>query len=197
MLPWGHLAVGYLLYTVLARVRWRRPPRDSATVALALGTQLPDLVDKPLNWWFGVFDGRGAAHSLLVITAFCALAVAASRRYGGTDTVGPFALGLYTHPVADAWQALLTGQFEDATFLVWPLLGVPTYPKDSISDHTTAWLAELRLFSTAPVEALTTPFGVQVGLFTVLVIVWVLDGVPGVRTPVRVLRRVAAAIRTG
>ena len=61
MWPWGHLALGYLLHSPLARARFGRPPTDRATLLLVIGTQLPDLVDKPLAWWLGVLPaGRSS-----------------------------------------------------------------------------------------------------------------------------------------
>jgi hypothetical protein len=48
MWPWGHLAVGYLLSAGAAYLRDHSSPRGLAVVALAAGTQLPDLLDKPL-----------------------------------------------------------------------------------------------------------------------------------------------------
>ena len=67
MWPWGHAAAGYLLYTLWARRRFHRPPAGAATLALAVGTQFPDLVDKPLAWTFGISpSGRAGAHSLLI-----------------------------------------------------------------------------------------------------------------------------------
>ena len=66
MLPWGHLAVGYLAYSLAVRVRSGGPPAGLAVAALAVGTQFPDLIDKPLVSWVSVLpSGRsqiGRAH---------------------------------------------------------------------------------------------------------------------------------------
>jgi hypothetical protein len=50
MLPLGHAALGYLLYTVAGRVSGKQVPLRYAIVPLAVGTQFPDLVDKPLAY---------------------------------------------------------------------------------------------------------------------------------------------------
>jgi hypothetical protein len=77
MWPWGHLALGYLLYSPFARARFGRPPTDRATLLLAFGTQLPDLVDKPLAWRLDVLPaGRTLGHSLLSVVAVSALVYA-------------------------------------------------------------------------------------------------------------------------
>jgi len=189
MLPWGHLAVGYFVYTVLVRTRVRRAPDGVPTIVLLIGTQLPDLVDKPLNWWFGILDGRGIAHSLLVVIAVCGLAVVVASAYDRTDVAGALSVGLLSHLLADAWHALLSGQFGRAAFLVWPLLPAPTYPKDTPTDHLAAWLDQLRLLPAEPVAFLTGAFGFQLVLFCIMLGVWAADGAPGLGATWRFLTR--------
>lgn len=189
MMPWGHLAVGYLVYTMLIRVRGHRAPTGVPTLALAFATQLPDLVDKPLNWWFSIFDGRGISHSLFTVTALCALVFFIARAYDQDELPVAFSIGMYTHLLGDAGSALLSGQFDRATFLVWPLLPAPTYPKDSLADHLDAWLAFLRMAPNAPVEFLTSRFGFQILLSIVLFGIWASDGFPGVGTLWRLVTR--------
>jgi hypothetical protein len=193
MLPWGHLAVGYLVYTVLVRVRGRRAPAGAPTLGLALGTQLPDLVDKPLNWWFGIFDGRGIGHSLLAVTAFCLLVAVVAYRYDRLELGGALSIGIYTHLLGDSYQALLSGEFASAAFLLWPLVPAPTYPKDSLFEHLDAWVAYLQaLPQLSPTAILSSGFGFQLVLLFVLFGIWALDGFPGVGTLWRFVTRRAA-----
>ena len=49
MWPWEHLTIGYLAYSLLSRLAWRRPPTVGTAITVAFGTQFPDLVDKPLG----------------------------------------------------------------------------------------------------------------------------------------------------
>jgi hypothetical protein len=189
MMPWGHLAVGYLAYTVLVRVQGRRAPEGAPTLVLALATQLPDLVDKPLNWWFSIFDGRGISHSLLAVTVVCALVFVLARKYDRDELSVAFLVGMYTHLLGDAGSALLSGQFDRATFLLWPLLPAPTYPKDSLIDHLDAWLFYLRMLPQSPMEFLTSRFGFQILLLFGLFGIWALDGFPGVGTLWRLVTR--------
>jgi hypothetical protein len=151
----------------------------SPVLVLAVATQLPDLVDKPLNWLFGVLDGRGIGHSLVVLAVVCALALQVARRYDPPALAGALSVGLLSHPLADAWRPLVAGRFERATFLLWPLLPVPTYPTDSLGGHLDVWGAQLRLLSAAPLAFLTSGFGVQFVLFSVVLGVWGLDGTRG------------------
>lgn len=189
MMPWGHLAVGYLAYTVLTRVRGHRAPEGLPTLVLVFATQLPDLVDKPLNWWFGIFDGRGISHSLFAVTALCVLVFVAARTYDRDELGVAFSVGMYTHLLGDAGSALLSGEFDRAAFLVWPLLPAPTYPKDSLADHLDAWLVFLRMAPDTPVAFLTSRFGFQLLLSLALFGIWALDGFPGIGTLWRFVTR--------
>ena len=191
MLPWGHLAFGYLVYTAGTRLRNRRPPAGVPTLAMALGTQLPDLVDKPLNWWFGVFDGRAVGHSLVTLVPLCALVALVVRRHDRGDLAGGFSVGALTHLLGDSYGAFFAGQFDRASFLVWPLLPAPTYPSDGLADHLRRWVAELEAFSAVrPVDLLASPFGAQFVSVAALVAVWAYDGFPGVATLRRLIGRV-------
>lgn len=197
MLPWGHLAVGYLVYAALTRLRLRRSPTGVPTIVLVLATQLPDLVDKPLNWWFGILDGRGVAHSVLVVAAVCVLAAIVAAEYDRTDIGSAFSIGLFSHLFADALQAVLAGQFGQAAFLLWPLFPAPTYPKDAPADHVVVWLDQFRAIVTTPAAGLTTWFGFQLVLVLVALVVWIADGAPGLDTAWRVfVHRRIESLRT-
>jgi membrane-bound metal-dependent hydrolase YbcI (DUF457 family) len=128
MWPWGHLAVGYLLYSPLARTRFERPPDAQAILLLTFGTQFPDLVDKLLAWELDVLPaGRTLAHSLLTVAVVTTLVYAYSKRRGSTDLGLAFAVGYVSHPFADALFPLLNGQYQYAAYLFWPLFGLPSW----------------------------------------------------------------------
>jgi hypothetical protein len=183
MFPWGHLAVGYLTYTVLTKVWAGRAPASVPTVALAVGTQFPDLVDKPLGWWFGVYDGRAVGHSLPVAVAVCVGLVYLARRYDRQDVAAAFSVGVFTHLAGDASDALVTGNLREASFLLWPVLAPPSYPKDSLVDHLGAWLVQGRILAqSSPTALLESRFGFQLAMFVLLVVIWAMDGFPGVGT---------------
>jgi hypothetical protein len=124
MLPLGHLAVVLLPTTLYALVRDRRLPSGTVTLLLVLGTQLPDLIDKPLAWTFGVLpSGRMFAHSLVVcLPVLAVLTVVAHRR--GRGWLGLlFSVAYLSHLAGDFYPILYHGT--DYYFfpnLFWPLL---------------------------------------------------------------------------
>ncbi|MFB6252114.1 MAG: metal-dependent hydrolase, partial [Halobellus sp.] len=97
MLPWGHLAVGYLLYTFGTHLLQRSAPAGQAVLLLAVGTQLPDLVDKPLNWWLDIFDGRAIGHSMFAAVVISILFFSVMRRYDREDLAVALSVGLVSH----------------------------------------------------------------------------------------------------
>jgi membrane-bound metal-dependent hydrolase YbcI (DUF457 family) len=128
MWPWGHAAVGYLCYSALRVARADALPVARAPVlAVGVGTQVPDLVDKPLAWELGLLPGgRSLAHSLVILLPLLAVlwirAAPENRRL-----VAAFGVGLLSHPLADALYPILDGEIRALTFLAWPLLPLPAY----------------------------------------------------------------------
>jgi hypothetical protein len=127
MWPWAHAAVGYLCYAAYCRYGGRRPAGPAA-LAVGLGTQLPDLIDKPLAWYLGVLPhGRSFAHSLVtgvpfVLAPLVVLCVARGRR----DLGVALAVGYLSHLVGDGYAAALAGNWRGLGYLAWPLVPAPT-----------------------------------------------------------------------
>jgi hypothetical protein len=168
MWPWGHLAVGYLIYAALSRWRFDEPPSAAATVAVAFGTQFPDLVDKPLAWTFQVLpSGRSLAHSLLTATVVCVLVYVYARRHGWARPAVAFAVGYLSHPFADALSPVLAGEYDYVRYLGWPVLDQPPY---DTSGGFAAQFADLE--PSAAVLAGTVLVGFAL-------VVWLRDGRPG------------------
>lgn len=151
MLPWTHAAVGYLLLVGLWLALGRRVSK-AELVAVLVGTQLADLVDKPLAWWFGVLPaGRSLAHSLLFAVPLTALVVGVAWRRRHPEVGAAFGLGYLSHLAGDVYVAVYYWRVEEFTFLLWPLL--PPYPYD---DFTGFW-------NFAGTVELTLPLVVAVG----------------------------------
>lgn len=161
MFPWGHLAVGYLVFAFLTQFRYRRPQTAAALVALAVGTQLPDLVDKPFAWYLNVLvSGRSLGHSLFVALLLCGLAVALARRYDRSLAGIAFSCGYLTHLAADGLYPLLGGEFADLGYLLWPVTSIP-------SDDSGYSIVSML------VEGAVSPLGLfEFGLLVVAIGVW-------------------------
>lgn len=167
MWPLGHIAVGYLLYAFSTRARFDRPPGHVPALALVLGTQFPDLVDKPLAWYLGMIPtGRSLTHSLLVLVLLVfALALVAGRN-GRRETATAFGIGAFSHVLADSIPALW-GE-ADLNMLLWPVLPVEPY-----ETGPPTVLALLR-------ESLGEPyFLTEFVLAAVALALWRRDGYPG------------------
>ncbi|EFW91272.1 membrane-bound metal-dependent hydrolase [Haladaptatus paucihalophilus DX253] len=163
MWPWGHLAVGYLAYSGLRRTRTTRPPTGTDVIALVVGTQFPDLVDKPLAWWVGVLPtGRSLAHSLLTASVLLAVTYGICRRNGHRSRWAAFAVGYVSHPFADVLLTVLAGGYGRATFLLWPILPLSS-PASGPS-----------------VVGVPGDFPIELSLVVAAVYVWLADGAPGV-----------------
>lgn len=183
MWPWGHAAVGYLAYALYLHATGRRPA-DGPVLAVALGTQLPDLVDKTLSWYVPVLPaGRSLAHSLIAVVLLSAVGYAVARRYDRADVAVGFAIGYLTHPLADGLQAFAAGEWRFLTYLVYPLLPAPEYP----GEH--GLLAHL-------LRVQATPWTVGEVLLTIAALaVWRHHGYPGLVTLRGWLRRATAPLR--
>lgn len=170
MWPWGHAAVGYLLYTAYRRYRDGLAPSGPAALAVLLGTQFPDLVDKPLSWTFAVLpSGRSLGHSWLV--AGTVLVVA----WWGLDEreramLLPFGVGWLSHGLADGIVSAVTWEPAYLGYFLWPLTGTPPYETDP------SFLAHV-----LGIE-LTPYFFAQFILFAIALFVWNRDGRPGLGT---------------
>ncbi|QCJ45841.1 metal-dependent hydrolase [Haloprofundus sp. MHR1] len=126
MLPWGHAALGYLLYSYGLRLRRTGPPSGlAATCALAVGTQFPDLVDKPLSWTFKVLPGgRTLAHTLFVAVPLLLAVAFVARRFDRRRVGDAFVVGYASHLLGDVLWQLGQGNVRVLAFLVWPLIPV-------------------------------------------------------------------------
>ena len=166
MWPWEHLAFGYVWLALGSRGWNGRPPSNLAAVALAVGTQFPDLVDKPLAWVFGILpSGVSLGHSILfaVPVAGTVLLVAEwrNRRAAGT--------------------AFLVGGTVSAGYMLWPLVPAP-------SVHREPFLATVQSLWVNFVQFLGTPrgqlyFTLEVVFLVGTLALWVRDGTPGIPRP--------------
>lgn len=179
MLPWTHAAVGYLLVSALSRHRRGRPPGDAAAVAVAVGTQLPDLIDKPLAWHAGVLPaGRSVSHSLLALAVVAVVVRGVTRRHEAAALV----VGYATHLAGDAVGPLLAGEFGAVSYLAWPLVAVDGGGAD--------YSILAFLLATEPTPSVLAGLALTV----IGAVRWWRDGAPGPALGLRLLRRGQRAV---
>jgi hypothetical protein len=192
MWPWEHVLFAYVCYSLSVHARHRRRPTGTAVVVLAVGAVLPDLVDKPLAWQFGLFEtGYAVAHSAFVaVPAVLAVAVLARRRGAGVAG-GAFGVGYLLHLVGDVVPASVSRRTLDLSPVLWPVSDrVPVDAGGSLTESTAALLRQY----VAQVVALdlTAVVALQLGSVAFGAALWVFDGCPGVATVAAPLRRLAA-----
>ena len=188
MWPWEHLAFGYVLYSALTHLVWRRSPRGEEALALALATQLPDLIDKPLSWGFDVFPtGYAVGHSVFfaVPVAFAVAALAARRDRPLAGVA--FGVGYASHLAGDVLSPLRAGGDLGFERLLWPLVTFEGYATEL------GFLGRFGLYVGRYLGEVTEPEHLPfllayLGLLLGVTALWVLDGAPGVRSLVRALR---------
>ncbi len=188
MMPWAHLAIGYLVYSLGMRLWHRRPPSGEATLVLVLGTQLPDMIDKPVSWWLNIYDGRAIGHSLLVMIPLCLVIYAVLRRRDRGGWGVALSVGVITHILGDAWLALLAWKPKaGAGYLLWPVWPAPPYPAEGPGDHFERWLATVRSINYESLDAfLHTFLSLPVAFSLVFFGLWAIDGFPAARTSKRI-----------
>ncbi|WP_336023531.1 metal-dependent hydrolase [Halobellus salinisoli] len=180
MWPWEHAAVGYLAWSVLVHVLRRRPPTGVEAVVVVLASVLPDLVDKPLGWEFGVFSsGYGAAHSV-----FFAIPVAVGVTHlldelGRREIGAAFAVGYLSHLPGDLFVGFVREGRLPIERVLWPIRTVESsYPggfSGTLREYLRAYAGEL-------LEGdLGTAAVVGSGALAVCVAVWLYDGAPVLR----------------
>lgn len=187
MLPWGHAAVGYLCVSVAVRHRCRVPPHGPAAIAVAIGTQLPDLIDKPLAWTFGLTpSGRSLAHSLAFLAGLSVLVWLLATRYDRRLEGSAFVGAYLSHVLVDMLPAALAGEWAKLGALLWPITPVYRYP-DELNRSIIGFFLELE-----PAELVS----LELGITAVALALWAYDGTPGIRTALRAVRRHAMRLRT-
>jgi len=168
MWPWGHLAVGYLAWSLWCRGVYRRPPLSSEAFVVVVGSQFPDLVDKTLAWSFSVLSfGRSLAHSTFTFVFVSAAAIWLARRYDRPTLGVAFAVAYASHLLSDALQPILRGNFHRLGYLLWPITPAPRGEGDSI----------LMALQSVSFGDFAGYHGLAILLYLV---VWILDGLPGV-----------------
>ncbi|WP_138798458.1 metal-dependent hydrolase [Halostella sp. PRR32] len=179
MWPWEHLALGYVVYSLLGHALERKAPSDIGAVAVGVGTQLPDLVDKPLSWGLGITEtGYSVGHSLFLAPVVCLAAVALGRRYGDGRIVVAFAVGYLSHLFGDIVYPLFLGRGVAPSVVLWPVVTQP--PSNSHLGFVQLVTRYLVRYARQMAALDVTPYLLfQLCLGLCVLLLWLYDGMPG------------------
>ncbi len=197
MWPWEHVLFAYVFYSAFVHLGYRLAPADWPTVGLAVGAFLPDLVDKPVSWQFGLVEtGWGPAHSVFVAVPVVVATYAVVRRRGAGRVGVAFGFGYLLHLPADVVPASLSRGRPYLAPVLWPYSSPtvdadPTSFLDGLVGLLAEYAAELVALEPSPTLAL------QLGSILLGGLLWLYDGRPGLGILVDPLRHVARTVRSG
>lgn len=188
MWPWEHAAVAYIVYSLLTRITTHEAPGAGATVAVLVGSQLPDLIDKPLAWWLHVLpSGRSLAHSLLFSVLFFAVALWIGSRRDRPDLGIALGAGSLLHLPGDVFYPVLLGHGPDYKFLFYPFISREAYAGPGAIIKVSSLASDFLAF--LQTARGTLYLSGELALFFGALWLWVWDGKPGLGMFSRHIRR--------
>lgn len=188
MWPWEHAAVAYIGYSVFNRLTNGTTPVAGPVVALLLGSQIPDLIDKPLAWWLQILpSGRSLGHSLLFALPVSALAIWTGRYRHRTDIGVAFAFGYLSHLPGDVVYPVLLGDRPAVGFLLYPLVPRADTVESGVLLKVFDLAGDFLVFLQTSRGMLY--LGGEIALLLVTLWLWVGDGKPGFGVFSRHVRR--------
>lgn len=182
MWPWEHAVIGYVAFSLLVHLFLHRSPTGRETGVFVLASVLPDLVDKPLAWQFGVFEsGYALGHSVFFAVPLSITAFLVAARYDRPTLGGAFGVGYLLHLPFDVIPHLLRSGWFPIERVLWPVTRAePSHQGgfvDTFDGYFQRYLAEL--LSGDP-----TGYTVAVlGMIAFSIALWAYDGFPGLREP--------------
>ncbi len=182
----------YVFYSLYLRGRYRARPEDWSVVALVFGSVLPDLVDKPLAWQFGLFEsGYAAAHSVFVAVPLSLVVILVAKRHGQSRIGAAFAVGYLLHLVGDVLPASLSRGRLYLDPILWPFAEPHQTDHvanggsflDGVRGLLSEYVAQLVTMEVTAVVAL------QLGSVMFGTALWILDGRPGVKPVTNAIKK--------
>lgn len=131
MFPAEHLIVALIPTCMIIIGINRELPEPSVIGAVFLGSQFPDLIDKPLAFQFGAIPtGRVFIHSLPIALPFLIAVVMFGQRTNRLPLALVFSFALLTHLITDTHHLLIAPNPSLSPDLFWPL--VKPVPRPSV-----------------------------------------------------------------
>ena len=131
MLPHEHFITAFVPVVAYFAIRYRQLPSAGVVFVVFVGSQFPDLVDKPLTLANLIPWGRVFMHSLPfalpIATIVLLYAVATDQQHLG----GGFVFAYLLHIPGDWYGRLLSGEIPPD--LLWPIMSIPAHP------HAPGW----------------------------------------------------------
>lgn len=190
MWPWEHVFFAYVFYSAYCHLVHRRSPSGPATLALVFGSLLPDLVDKPLAWQFGLFaSGYSVAHSIFIAGPVVVLTTWWSAGRDRLEEGAAFGIGYLLHLLGDLLPISIEQGELYYSHLLWPVV-IDTSSRhhhgllDGFSAHFWPYITDLLALELTAVHVL------QLGSLLAGLCLWAYDGFPGVGTTIDLARRV-------
>lgn len=180
MWPWEHAAVGYLAYSLICHTYYRESPGGLDAFVVLFASVLPDLIDKPLAYQFGVFDtGYALGHSIFFAIPLATVVGIGTRRLGRPRAGIAFATGYLLHLPGDVVPHYLRGS-ERFDRVLWPLAETRgTTGTDGLADFT--WLYFTDYWAALTAGDPPTYLLVQTGMVVCTLFLWLYDGAPVLR----------------
>ena len=193
MWPWEHVFFAYLFYSIYRYLKYGDSPSGPATIALAFGSVLPDLIDKPLAWQFGIVEsGYTVGHSIFVTVPLLIGIYLLARRRDRAREGGAFAVGYFLHIAGDVLPISLRRGELYYEHVLWPFVVVESSRthngfSQGVAYNLSSYVQGIAALEVTPVVAL------QLGSVVFGLLLWRFDGYPGVRTAIEGLRSVVQA----
>lgn len=187
MFPWEHAVVGYIAYSLFSHLVFRDSPSARESFLVVVGSLFPDLIDKPLAWQFGVFEGGYAiAHSVFFAVPISILVGILARRYGAGRAGLAFGIGYLLHLPGDLISPYVERGELAIEKLLWPIEQAGgTYSGGLIGGFIENFLPYLVQLLSLELSMYSS---FKLGLMGCAFLLWVYDGMPMLREATAELR---------
>jgi len=195
-MPWDHAAFSYVAFSLFLHAVYRESPTASQAIVVVFASLLPDLVDKPLAWQFGVLEGgRTLGHSIFLAVPL-SVAIGLFARSRGTPLLGwAFAFGYLLHLPGDVIPPFIRQGELKVDIVLWPVTDGGGGTADSFYREVMRNVAPYahRIATDGLEGNLPAHLWVVLGVWVFTLLLWVYDGMPVFREGYHLIRRIVAS----